>query len=143
MPAAAALSKADIAAEIKADVAEVVADINAHDSERATKFDAPDIVSMESLREPSIGSKADKDGIAMAFKYSPNWRLRLIEESVDVAVAGDMAVYRSTYSEDSASEDGGPMTHKVNYIAGFKHDTDGAWRIHWSVVCAQERSHKK
>ena len=143
MPVAAAPSKAEIAGMIKADIAELVAGINAHDPARATKFDAPDLVSMESMREPSVGAKADKDGLTMAFKYAPGWRLSIIDETVDVADAGDMAIYRSTYNEDLTDENGAPMTHKVNYIAGFKHDADGAWRIHWSVVCAQERSHKK
>lgn len=142
-PGFAAPSKADLASTIKADIAEIIAGINAHDPARATKFDAPDLVSMESGRPPSIGAAADKAGIAMAFKYAPDWRLGLIDETVDVSDAGDMAVYRSTYNEDSAGEDGTAMTHKVDYIAGFKRDADGAWRIHWSVVCAQSPSHKK
>jgi ketosteroid isomerase-like protein len=140
LPAPAA--KAAIAATIKAQVAEMVAGINAHDLARATAFDAPDLVSMESGREPSIGDGADRKGLAMAFKHAPTWRLTLIDQTVDVADAGDMAVYRSTYDEDSA-EAGVPMTHRVNYVAGFTRDADGAWRVHWSVVCAQERSHKK
>jgi hypothetical protein len=40
-------ANARIAAEIRADVAQLVAGINAHDPVRATMFDAPDIVSME------------------------------------------------------------------------------------------------
>ena len=126
---------------IKADVAEIVGGINAKDIAKATKFDAPDYLSMESMREPSIGVDADKAGLSMAFKYSPQWHLGLIDETVDVSDSGEMAVYRSTYSEDSVN-DGVPMTHKVNYIAGFRHDPDGVWRVHWSVVCAQSRSHK-
>ena len=140
-PPASAASKTDIAAMIKADVAEIVGGINAKDIAKATKFDAPDLVSMESMREPSIGVDADKAGLSMAFKYSPQWHLGLIDETVDVSDSGEMAVYRSTYSEDSLN-DGVPMTHKVNYIAGFRHDPDGVWRVHWSVVCAQSRSHK-
>ena len=140
--AAAAPSKAEIASMIEADVAEIVAGINAKDPLKATKFDAPDLVSMESMRAPSVGAAADKEGLTQVFKYAPSWHLGMIDESVDVADAGDMAVYRSTYNEDS-TEDGAPMTHKVNYIAGFRRDGDGAWRVHWSVVCAQERSHKK
>ena len=140
--AAAAPSKAEITSMIKADVAETVAGINAKDPAKATKFDAPDLVSMESMREPSIGAAADKAGLTQVFKYAPSWHLTMIDESVDVADAGDMAIYRSTYNEDSV-ENGVPMTHKVNYIAGFRRDGEGAWWIHWSVVCAQERSHKK
>lgn len=142
-PISAAPSKADIAAMIKADVAEIVAGINAHDPDRTTKFDAADVVGIETLNTPIMGAKADKDGFAAAFKESPSWRVGMIDETVDVADAGDMAVYRSTYHEDSTAADGMPITHKVSFLAGFKHDADGAWRMHWYVVCAQERSHKK
>jgi ketosteroid isomerase-like protein len=135
-------AKGAIAATIKTDVARMVAGINAHDVALATALDAPDLVSMESGRPPSIGAQADRDGLGMAFRESPSWRLALIDETVDVADAADMAVYRSTYDEDS-TEAGRPMTHRVNYLAGFRRDPDGAWRVHWSVVCAQTRSHPK
>ena len=135
-------SRSEIAAQIKADVAEIVAGINSKDVDKATRFDAPDLVSMESMRPPSVGAKSEREGFAMVFKYSPSWRLSLIDETVDVAKSGDMAVYRSTYDEDS-TRDGAPYTHKVNFIAGFRRDADGMWRMHWSVVCAQSPSQKK
>lgn len=142
-PISAAPSKAAITAMIKADVAEIVAGINAHDPDRTTKFDAADVIGLEAWNTPILGAKADKDGFAAAFKASPSWRVGVIDETVDVADAGDMAVYRSTYHEDSTAADGTPMTHKVSFLAGFKQGADGAWRLHWYVVCAQERSHKK
>src|SRR5690349_4207042 len=92
---AASVSKARIAETIKADVAQLIAGINAHDAEKATQFDAPDIGSMEAGRPPSGGGGADKEGLGMAFKYAPSWQVRLIDETVDVAEAGDMAIYRS------------------------------------------------
>ena len=138
----AAPSQAAIASAIKADVAEIVAGINAKDIDKATRFDAPDLVSMESGREPSVGAKADHDGLSMSFKYNPNWHLTLIDETVDVAKSGDMATYRGTYAEDSL-HDGVPFTHKGNYVAGFRRDADGLWRIHWSVVAWQSPSKKK
>jgi len=140
--AAAGESQSSIAATIKADVAEIVDGINAKDIDKATKFDAPDLVSMESGREPSIGAKADRDGLSMAFKYAPDWHLTLIGETVDVAKAGDMAVYRGTYAEDSM-RDGVPYTHKGDYVAGFRRDADGVWRVHWSVIAWQSASKKK
>jgi ketosteroid isomerase-like protein len=136
------LSQSAIASQIKRDVAEIVAGINAKDIDKATKFDAPDLISMESMREPSFGAKADHDGLAMAFKYAPSWHLSLIDESVDIAKAGDMAIYRGTYAEDSM-RDGVPYTHKGNYVAGFRSDPDGMWRIHWSVIAWQSQSKKK
>ena len=135
-------SQSAIASEIKADVAEIIAGINSKDIDKATKFDAPDLISMESMREPSIGAKADRDGLSMTFKYAPTWHLTMVDEAVDVARAGDMAIYRGTYAEDSM-RDGVPYTHKGNYIAGFRCDPDGLWRIRWSVIAWQSPSKKK
>ena len=134
-------SRAAIVSQIEADVAEMVSGINTKDIAKATKFDAPDLVSMESMRPPSTGAAANRDGLAMAFKYAPQWKLRLVDQTVDVSRSGEMAVYRSTYNEDS-ERDGVPYTHKVNFLAGFQRDGDGMWRIHWSVVCAQAPSQK-
>src|SRR5512143_645182 len=110
---ASANSQTEIARTIKTDVAEIVAGINAHDANRAAQFDAPDIITMESGRTPSTGADADRQGMGMAMQHSPNWRLTMLDETVDVAAAGDMAIYRGTYNEDSIS-DGVPMTHVVN-----------------------------
>ena len=123
-------------------MAEIIAGINSKDINKATRFDAPDLVSMESGREPSFGAKADRDGLSMTFKYAPSWHLSLIDQTVDVAQAGDMALYRGTYDEDSV-RDGVPYTHRGNYIAGFRRDHDGMWRIHWSVIAWQSPSKKK
>ena len=128
--------------KLSSEVGEIIAGINAKDIDRAAKYDAPDLVSMESGRPPSMGAKADHDGLSMAFKYSPSWHLTLIEESVDVAKSGDLAVYRGTYAEDSV-RDGVPFTHTGNYVAGFRLDPDGIWRVHWSVIAWQGPSHKK
>lgn len=134
------VDRAAIAATIRSDVVEIVAGINAHDVERATRFDAPDIVSMEGGRPPSTGIESEREGLAMSFKYNPGWRLALMDETVDVAESGEMAVYRSTYAENSVN-DGVPMTHKVNFIAGFARAAGGPWQVKWSAVIPQGRSH--
>lgn len=137
-----AASATPVDAQIRSEVAEIVAGINAKDIEEATKYDAADLLSIESGRPPSSGSKADHDGLSMAFKYSPSWHLTLIDEAVDVAKAQDMAIYRGTYAEDS-TRDGVPFTHTGNYVAGFRLDPDGIWRVHWSIIAWQTPSHKK
>jgi hypothetical protein len=73
-------------------------------------------------------------------KIAHSWRLELIDETVDVASAADVAIYRSTYNENSIVR-GVPMTHRVNFIAEFKRQPDHSWKIAWSVVCAQQRPH--
>lgn len=134
--------KGRIAETIKAEVASLVAGINAHDVDRATHFDADDIISMESGRLPSAGLAAEKKGLAQAFQFSPSWKLALIDESVEVADSGELAVYRSTYDEDSVTQ-GVPMTHRLNFIAEFKRQADGTYKAVWSVVCAMEKSHPR
>ena len=53
-----------------------------------------------------------------------------------------MAVYRGIYNENNGS-DGVLMTHKTNFIAEFKRQSDGSWRIVWYSVSNMERSHPK
>jgi ketosteroid isomerase-like protein len=135
-------SRAAIASQIRAEVAQIIAGINKKDIDKTTQFDARDLVSMESGREPSVGAKADRDGLSMTFKYAPSWHLAMIDETVDVATDGDMAIYRGTYAEDSM-RDGVPYTHTGNYVAAFGHDPDGIWRIHWSIIAWQSPSKRK
>ena len=138
----AAESRSGVADKIKAEVAFIVAGINAHDVDQATHFDADDIVSMESGRPASIGLVQEREGLSEAFHYSPSWRLSLIEETVDVANSGEMAIYRSTYDEESV-DNGVLMTHRVNFIAEFRRHNKGQFEVVWSVVSSIEKSHKK
>ena len=131
-----------IARTIKSDVAQLIAGINAHDVVRATAFDAPDIISMESGRPSSTGLEAERAGLGFAFAHNPDWRVSLVDETVDVASAGDMAIYRGVYNQDS-SQAGVPVTQKVNFIAAFKRQGDGSWKVMWSIVSEMERPHKK
>jgi len=135
-------SQSGVADKIRAEVLNIVAGINAHDVDRATHFDADDIVSMESGRPASIGISEERKGLSQAFHYAPTWRLSLIEETVDVANSGELAVYRSTYNEESI-DNGVPMTHRVNFIAEFRRHNKGEFKVVWSLVSSIEKSHKK
>ena len=141
--AAPAVDKAAIAATIKADAAKMIAGINAHDPQQATVFDDPDIVSMEAGRPSSIGADADRSGMAMAMKYVPSWRIGVIDEWADVADSGDLAVYRCTANQEFTGDDGAPMVEKMNYLAEFRRQADGAWRVAWSMVAPMEKPHRK
>src|ERR1700693_1541206 len=131
-----------IAETIKTDVAQLVAGINAHDAVKATAYDAPNIISMECGSPSTIGVEADREGFKLGFAHDADWRVSLIDETVDVASSGDLAVYRGTYNEDSSSA-GVPMTHRTNFIAEFKRQDDGPWSIVWYSVSNMERSHPK
>ena len=136
------VDKAVIAKTIKTDVAEVVAGLNAHDAVKTTAYDAPNIISMECGSPPTVGVEADREGFKTGFAHDPLWKVSLIDETVDVASSGDLAVYRGTYNEDNGRA-GVLMTHKTNFIAEFKRQSDRPWRIVWYSVSNIEESHPK
>ena len=141
-PPPASVDTAAIAETIKTDVAQLVAGLNAHDAAKTTAYDAPNIISMECGSPPTVGVEADREGFKMGFTRDPSWRVSLIDETVDVASSGDLAVYRGTYNEDHGRA-GVLMTHKTNYIAEFKRQSDQSWRIAWYSVSNMEQSHPK
>jgi ketosteroid isomerase-like protein len=140
--AALSVDTAAIAETIKADVAQLVAGLNAHDAVKTTAYDDPNIISMECGSPPTVGVEADREGFKMGFARDPLWRVSLIDETVDVASSGDLAIYRGTYNEDNGRA-GVLMTHKTNFIAEFKRQSDGSWRIVWYSVSNMEQSHPK
>ena len=140
--AQAPVDPAAIAKTIKADVAQLVAGLNAHDAVKTTAFDAPDVVSIECGSAPAVGIETDREAFKMNFAHDPLWKVSLIDETVDVASSGDLAIYRGTYHEDHGNGDV-LMTHKTNFIAEFKHQRDGSWKIAWYVVSNMEKSHPK
>ena len=131
-----------IAQTIKADVARLVAGLNAHDAVKTTSYDAQDVVSMECGSPSTVGVNADRDGFKEGFAHDPDWKVHLINETVDVSSSGDLAVYRGVYNEDNG--DAGVLTtHKTNFIAEFRREGRGPWRIVWYSVSNMERSHPK
>lgn len=138
----ASVDTAAIAETIKTDVAQLVAGLNAHDAVKTTAYDSPNIISMECGSPSTIGVEADREGFKMGFAHDPFWRVSLLDETVDVASSGDLAVYRGTYNEDN-SRAGVLMTHKTNFIAEFKRQSDGSWKIVWYSVSNMEQSRPK
>lgn len=136
------VDKTSIAKTIKADVARLVAGLNAHDPVETTAYDAPDVISMECGSPSTVGIDADREGFKEGFAHDPFWRVSLIDESVDVASSGDLAVYRGTYHEDNGHE-GAVLTHKTNFIAEFKRQPDESWKIAWYSVSNMEKAHPK
>lgn len=139
VPASAAPGGVD--ATIRAEVAAEIAGINAQDPMKATAYEAEDMMFTECGQFATFGRASYRDGLSMTFKREPAWRLSMIDEGVTVAPSGNEAIYHSTDREDS-TRSGVPYTHNGNYVAGFRRDQDGVWRIHWSVVCWQSPSHK-
>lgn len=138
----ASVNTASIAETIKADVAHIVAGINAHDVVKATAYDDPNIISMECGSASTVGVEADREGFKTGFAHDSLWKVSLIDETVDVASSGDLAVYRGTYNEDN-SRAGVLTTHRTNFVAEFRRQSEGSWRIIWYSISNMEQSHPK
>jgi ketosteroid isomerase-like protein len=133
---------ARIAREIRAEVAQTVAGVNAHDAVRATAFEAPDVVVMATRQANSEGIAADRAAFRKGFAADPAWRVAMISESVDVAAAGDMAVYRAVYRQEGTHAHA-RTSQRVNFIAGFRRQPDSSWKMAWYVVSDIDRPHGK
>ena len=124
-----------IADSVKADVAQLTADFNAHDVTKVVSHDGPDVVQMFHGAPNFVGPDADTKNNKDFFATSPNTKFSDTGATVDVAASGDMAVYRSTYTLTMTD----PKTKKDvsetgNYLAGYKPAADGSWKMAWSVL---------
>ena len=128
------VDKAKTAETIKAMMIDVQTNFNAGDAERNIAHDARDIVVMQHGQPNTLGAAADLEAVKQIFRAGPS-SYTLSDPVVDVADAGDMAVYRATYVYEFTD----PTTKKAavetgNEVAGFKKQPDGAWKIAWIVV---------
>jgi len=140
--AAASADTTAIADTIKKDVAQIVAGLNGHNAAKTTAYDAVDIVSIECGSPATIGIEADRKGFEQGFAHDPDWKVSLIHQTVDVASSGDLAIYRGTYNEDHGHA-GVLMTHKTNFMAEFRRQKNGSWKMVWYSVTSMEQSHPK
>ncbi|MDQ2879538.1 MAG: nuclear transport factor 2 family protein [Pseudomonadota bacterium] len=125
---------AKVSASVKADVQQLIADFNAHDAAKAVSHDAPDYVGMFHGMPNVVGPDADRT-VTQQQMADPAAKVAVSDESVDVAKAGDMAVYRATY--DYAYTDPktkAPATERGNWLLGYKQQPDGGWKLAWGVV---------
>jgi ketosteroid isomerase-like protein len=134
-PTTPAADTGKIAAAVKADVDQLSNDFNAHDADRVAGHDAPDVVQMAHGGANTTGTAADLAANKQLFATDKIARVTLANTSVGVSAAGDMAVYRSTYVYTFTNpKTKAPDTESGNYLAGYKRQPSGAWRIEWSVL---------
>ena len=130
-----AVDAAKIAAAVKADEDQLTLDFNAHDVAKVVGHDAPDVVQMFHGYPNFVGVAGDTTNNQQFFAANPNGKVSLADEVVDVAPSGDMAVFRSTYVltfTDPKTK--APATEHGNYLAGYKQQADGSWKMTWSIV---------
>ena len=133
--AAKPVDAASIADAIKADEAQLLKDFNGRDAAKVAGHDAPDVVQMVHGAANLVGPAADEASDKQSFIDDPGQNFSVSNESVDVPASGDMAVYRSNYVYKFADpKTKKPVTEVGNYIAGYKLQSDGSWKITWSVL---------
>lgn len=123
-----------IAAAVKADARQLVAEFNAHDATKAAAHDAPNFIGMAHGAANVVGPDADLAATKQQVA-DPNVKITVNDETVDVAAAGDMAIYRATYLftfTDPQTKI--PKTEIGNWLVGYKAQSDGTWKIVWDVV---------
>jgi ketosteroid isomerase-like protein len=124
-----------IADAIKADVAQGVADFNARDADKASAHNAPDVVFMFHGAPNTVGADANLAAAKQTYAADKTAHVAVSNESVDVPASGDMAVYHSTYNVSFTDpKTKKPGTDQGNYLAGYKQQADGTWKIEWVVI---------
>jgi ketosteroid isomerase-like protein len=130
-----AVDTSKIAAAVKADADQGVADYNAHDADKTVAHSADGAVMMFHGQPNGAGGAAGAAGLKKTFASAPDVHVTLADESVDVAASGDMAVFHSTYVVTLTDpQTKKPTTDKGNYLVGYKAQPDGSWKQAWSVV---------
>lgn len=129
-----AVDTGKIADAVKADEAQLLADFNAHDAAKVVSHDAPDVVQIAHGTANVVGPAADLAANKALFADSTQ-HFAVANETVDVAASGDMAVYRSTYVYNFVDpKTKKPTTENGNYLTGYKKQSDGSWKMEWSVL---------
>ena len=132
-PVAPSVDTGKIADAVRTDLAQLVTELNARDIDKAVGHDSADMVGMFHGMPNVVGPAADKAMTEQMLK-DPAFHLAVSGETVDVAAAGDMAVYRATYTvtmTDLKSKK--PVVENGNWLVGYKL-VEGAWKIAWNVV---------
>ncbi|MGD0184228.1 MAG: DUF4440 domain-containing protein [Roseiarcus sp.] len=123
-----------IAATIKADVAQLLADYNARDPVRTASHDAPNVVQMVHGGPNVVGQAADLASDRKQFAAHPKAQTTLSNDAVEVAASGEMAIYRATYNSTfTEKRTKRTWTETGNWVAGYRLQPDGSWKIEWAI----------
>lgn len=129
-----AVDTAKISDTVKADVDKLVGQLNAKDIDGAVAHDAPNIVGMFH-GAPNVTSPAEDKALTSAQLKDVAFHLEVANPTVDVAKAGDMAVYHATYKATFTD----PRTNQAvsetgNMVSIYKPQSDGSWKVAMNIV---------
>ena len=119
---------------VKAEANQLIADFNAHDATKAVAHDAPQTIGMFH-GAPNVNNQAEDLAATKVQVADPAAKVSVSNETVDVAQAGDMAVYRATYAftmTDPKTKK--PATENGNWLIIYKPQPDGSWKVAVSMI---------
>lgn len=124
---------AAIAAQVRKDALELVADYNAQDAAAAAKWDAPDYVGIFHGTPNTIGPAADEAGMKAGMASAKvHWDIG--EGKVTVAKAGDIAFFEAPYTFTLTTPAGIQLSKETGtWIAIFKRQPDRSMKLWRSI----------
>ena len=129
-----AADTAKVTTEVKTTMAALISAFNARDAEKAVSFDAPDYVGMFHGTDNVVGPAQDLALTKLQIS-DPATKVTVSDEKVDVAGAGDMAVWTATYAYDFTDpKTKQPTTEHGNWLIVFKKQPDGVMKEAYGVV---------
>lgn len=129
-----AVDTAKIADAVKADAEASVAALNAKDVDKAVSHDAPNYVGIFH-GAPNVNGPAEDAALTKQQVADPAFKLAVSNESVDVASAGDMAVFRASYSATlTDTKTKKVVTETGNWVVHYKVQPDGSWKMALGIV---------
>ena len=130
----AAGDSAKVSTEVKAAMASVISSFNARDAEKSVAYDAPDYVGMFHGADNVVGPAQDLALTKLQLSDAAA-KVAVANEKIDVASAGDMAVWTATYAYDLTDpKTKQPTTEHGNWLIIFKKQPDGAMKMAYGVV---------
>ena len=128
------VDRAEVADTVRTVVTELVAAINAHDVEKVVQPRRAGHRRHVSRHAERGRTEEDKKTTAQLLA-DPAAHLRVTNETVDVAEAGDLAIYRATYAftmTDPRTKK--PVVEPGNWVVALKPGSGGTWQVIWDVV---------
>ena len=123
-----------VSAQVKAAMASVISSFNAHDAKKSVSYDAPDYVGMFHGTDNVVGPAQDL-ALTQLQLGDASAKVAVSDEKVDVAAAGDMAVWSATYVYDFTDpKTKQPTTEHGNWLVVFKKQSNGAMNEAYGVV---------
>jgi ketosteroid isomerase-like protein len=132
--APAAADTARVADEVKAAIRSQIDAYAARDPVKAGSVLAPDIITMLHGAPNIVGTDA-AHASTKAQMTDPAMQLAVSDERVEVAQAGDMAIYYSTYRFTHTNpESSTPAVETGNWVAVFRRQPDGTMKMSREMI---------